>query len=90
MYPALCSIFQKHGYALAVHGSMIRDFDLIAVPWTNKVSSPESVVSAIVEERLAARITGDPELKPHGRLAYTLVVGFGECQCDLSFMPHKK
>ena len=27
LYPDLCKLFQKHGYALAVHGSLARDFE---------------------------------------------------------------
>jgi len=30
----LKEVARSHGYALAVHGSMTRDFDLIAVPWS--------------------------------------------------------
>ena len=88
MYPALCSFFQRHGYALAVHGSLARDFDLIAVPWVEDVATPETVIASISDCGLAARVVGEPERKPHGRIAYTLSVGFGECACDLSFMPN--
>ena len=89
MYPALCAVFQRHGYALAVHGSLARDFDLIAVPWTEEAAPAAAVLAAIAADGLAAHVVGDPEQKPHGRLAYTLSVGFGECACDLSFMPNK-
>ena len=36
LYPDLAEIAREHGYALAVHGSLARDFDLIAVPWREK------------------------------------------------------
>jgi len=36
-----------HGYALAVHGSLARDIDLIAVPWRPTVSAPAALVEAI-------------------------------------------
>lgn len=85
LYPALCSVFQRHGYALSVHGSLARDFDLIAVPWVENVSSPKVVLAAIVSEGFAVNVVGEPENKPHGRVSYTLSVGFGECACDLSF-----
>ena len=84
MYPKLCEIFRKHGYALAVHGTLARDFDLIAVPWQDTVSSL-NVVLEEVTNTFAVQIIGQPEVKPHKRLAYTLSVGFGECACDLSF-----
>ena len=29
----LCDVAREMGYALALHGSMNRDMDLIAVPW---------------------------------------------------------
>lgn len=32
MYQELAEICRAHGYALAIHGSMARDFDLIAIP----------------------------------------------------------
>lgn len=85
MYPGLCSVFQKHGYALAVHGSLARDFDLIAVPWTEKPSDPETVISEMLKVYAVSVI--DSLVKNHGRIAYTISVGFGECALDLSFMP---
>ncbi len=86
LYPELCLIFRRHGYALAVHGSLARDFDLVAIPWTEEVSAPDDVLREVMEV-FAVKIIGAPELKPHGRLAYTLSVGFGECAADVSFMP---
>lgn len=87
MYPSLCALFHNHGYALAVHGSLARDFDLIAIPWTDCAEEPDEVIASIANASMASRVVGVPENKPHGRIAYTLSVGFGECACDLSFMP---
>ena len=86
LYPKLAYIFHQWGYALAVHGSMARDFDLIAVPWEDTAASPDVVLQKVLKE-FALTIVGEPVKKMHGRLAYTLSVGFGECACDLSFMP---
>jgi len=36
-----------HGYALAVHGSELRDLDLIAVPWHEDATTAEEVAEAI-------------------------------------------
>ena len=44
LYPDLAAICISHGYALAVHGSLARDFDLIAVPWAAQTSPPELVL----------------------------------------------
>lgn len=37
------------GYALATHGSLSRDIDLIACPWTEDATNPRSLVMALLE-----------------------------------------
>ncbi len=88
MYPDLAKLFIENGYALAVHGSLARDFDLIAFPWSYKLTPRKKMLEKIVKT-FAVRIIGKPEKKPFGRLAYTLSVGFGECAFDLSFLQMK-
>ena len=85
LYPDLAAICIKHGYALAVHGSLARDFDLIAVPWAAQTSRPEIVLKEITET-FCIEVLGEPETKNHGRVAYSIGVGFGECCLDFSFI----
>lgn len=87
LYPEWAQIARDHGYALAIHGSLARDVDLICIPWTDNPSTPEQVIQDITSKFAARRVGGPPSVKPHGRLAYTLSLGFGECAADLSFMP---
>lgn len=89
IYPGLAAITRAHGYALAAHGSMARDFDLVCIPWVETVSHPDEVVKAITLAYAIKQI-GEPEQKNHGRVAYTINLGFGECSLDLSFMPAVK
>lgn len=35
------------GYCLALHGSMVRDLDLVAVPWVDDAAPPEVLVEAL-------------------------------------------
>lgn len=86
LYPELAKIFQKHGYALAVHGSLARDFDLIAVPWIDNPSKQEDVIKEITET-FAIKQVGEPYGRPPARMAYTLSIGHGDCSMDLSFFP---
>ena len=86
LYPDLCPIFHRHGYALAVHGSLARDFDLIAVPWAEFVSPPDVVLAGITST-FAVNLVGGLTAKPHGRLCQAISVGHGQCAVDLSFMP---
>lgn len=86
LYPQLAEIAREHGYALAVHGSMARDMDLICVPWRDFPADPDTVITAFTT-RFAIREVHTRELKHHGRYVTTLSIGFGECCIDLSFMP---
>lgn len=86
MYPALAEIAREHGYALAVHGSMARDFDVVCIPWVDAPSDPADVVAAMCKT-FAITPVGEPETRQHGRLIFTLLVKFGNCFLDLSFMP---
>lgn len=65
----LRELFRDHGWALALHGSCIRDLDFIAVPWVQKHPTvPAALVGAIESE--FERVAEGPTWKPHGRLAY--------------------
>ena len=87
LYPELADLVRKHGYALAIHGTLGRDMDLIAVPWVSLPDEPKTVVDAITT-KFAVKETGGPaEIREHGRLVYTLSLAFGECFIDLSFTP---
>jgi len=86
LYPELAKIFQRHGYALAVHGSLAKDFDLIAIPWSETLSPAEDVIREITDG-YAIRQIGEPTHRRYGRIAYTISIGHGECALDLSFFP---
>jgi len=86
MYHEIAEVARKHGYALAIHGSLQRDFDLIAIPWTESPAQPEIVVAELTAE-FGLKSVGDIGHKPHGRIVYTLACGWGECFLDLGFMP---
>ena len=90
LYPELAKLAREHGYALAIHGSLRRDFDLIAVPWVEAPSDPETLVEAFMSTFALHRTKMDPVEKLHGRIAYTISVGFGYSALDLSFMPLRK
>jgi hypothetical protein len=86
LYPELATIAREHGYALAVHGSLQRDMDLICIPWVEQPSEPKDVVAAITS-KFSIRTIGEPNTTHHGRERWTVSIAFGECFIDLSFMP---
>lgn len=49
LYPGLCIVARKHGYALAIHGTLVADMDLIAVPWTDQAVDAETLKDALTQ-----------------------------------------
>jgi len=86
MYPWLSQVSKEHGYALAIHGSMKRDFDLIAVPWTEKASDTLTFVKSFIGACNGTIEKDYPGPKPHGRWAWAIQLGEG-CYIDLSVLP---
>lgn len=89
-------IARSCGYALAIHGTLGRDIDLLACPWTDEAVSAEELADRIGqglawivvrsgENEERPHLVG-PEHKAHGRLAWSLPY-MGEWQIDLSVMP---
>ena len=85
IYPDMAELVRKHGYALSIHGSLRRDFDLVCIPWADEVSTPDQVVEAITSEFAFTR-DKYPTQKNHGRICYTIHISWGECRFDLSFV----
>lgn len=102
LYPMLERIARRHGYALAVHGSLHRDFDLIAVPWVEEASDALALIKAMKKATRTVtlheetdRLVKDcrPTKKPHGRTSYSLHVtnyGMYGGYLDISVMPKRR
>lgn len=86
LYPKLAEVTREHGYALAVHGSLANDFDLICIPWVENPSTPAEVVDAITS-KFALKVRGEADTTHHGRVRHPIGISFGTCFIDLSFMP---
>jgi hypothetical protein len=96
----LRAVARELGYALGVHGSLARDIDLIAAPWTEQAVSAAELATAIqkcAEEKNGQAFptphedgeyfrAGSPGAKPHGRLNWCFHLGGGP-YIDLSVMP---
>ncbi len=87
------------GYAIAIHGSMRRDLDIIAVPWVEEAAAPEELVRAIsvavdgfvigAEDKQMKRGTIEPgSPHPHGRMVWNICWG-GIPFIDLGIMPRR-
>ena len=96
--PHLQQVARECGYALAVHGSMATDLDLIACPWVPDAVSAEELIEALRTSHVGGTLgtqnsvdgkPGSPEHKPHGRRAWSIY--FSETctgpYLDVSVMP---
>ena len=90
-YAVLWSDFRKAalelGWALALHGSMASDMDIMAMPWTEEAKPTEELVKAI-SDRIGRTVWSDTHFKPHfdkphGRIVYTFCIS-GDFYIDLS------
>ncbi len=86
----------RYGYALAVHGSLKRDIDLIACPWRDSACDAHSVAAEI--KKVTEAIIGfarerecdpNPSKMPCGRLAWSFYLTHEDTgpYIDLSVMP---
>lgn len=89
------NIAREYGYTLAVHGSLARDIDMVAVPWTEQAADPERLLTDLrgAAVGIFGRARFDPTEgwteKPHGRIARSIHV---YCEghffyFDISVMP---
>lgn len=92
LIPRIKEIALGYGYTIAIHGSMLRDLDLLAVAW-NKDSSTdyESMMDDIQKAIGGTMFINElahlgKENKPHGRISYCLNF-IGDWYVDISVIP---
>lgn len=95
-YTVLWPSFRKAaldcGWAVALHGSMASDMDMMAMPWTDEAKSVEDLVKAL-SDCIGVTIWKGHHFtphhgKPHGRVVYTLSI-FSDFYIDLSVISPK-
>lgn len=74
--PAIREAAKEHGYAIGMHGSTRRDFDLMAMQWRSDASDKDSLTRAIADAACGIRREGayDWEKKPNNRVATSLPI----------------
>lgn len=87
-FVAMCKTAREFGYALALHGSMQRDCDIIAVPWTDAAIGSDELIAVLLERHGLLLGAGGKTQKPHGRIAVPLMMG-GHFYFDISVMPRQ-
>jgi hypothetical protein len=74
--PAIREAAKEHGYAIGLHGSTRRDFDLMAMRWREGASDKDTLARAIADAACGIRREGayDWEAKPSGRVATSIPI----------------
>lgn len=93
MIDPIRKVARQLGYAIGVHGSLAKDIDLIAAPWTEEAVEAIVLIKAIqhIVKAFTAGAWGQfshdamPQAKPHGRLAWS--INFWGGFFDISVMP---
>ncbi len=78
--PAIREAAQGCGYAVGLHGSERRDFDLIAVPWRDGCDTPDALARALAVASCGLTRQGgyEWEAKPLGRITTSIPI----CWCE--------
>lgn len=78
--PAIRKAAREHGYAIGVHGSLRRDFDLIAMRWHDGASDKDTLAHAIAMAACGISRDGpyEWEQKPSGRVATSFPICWTE------------
>lgn len=86
LIPRLVQIGREHGYAMAIHGSMTTDLDIVAIPWIDEAAKAEDLIEAVrvavdghipdtndpvIKEQFAEHFK-NPADRPHGRKAWSM------------------
>lgn len=90
MIPYITRIGVDNGWGIAVHGSMCRDLDLLAVPWTDEAIPANELIAKLckmTDGELQQETAGTE--KPHGRKAYTITFKGAWHFIDLSIVDNR-
>lgn len=83
--PNIITEAKYHGYAIGLHGSLRRDLDLIAVPWTDDHSDKDELARAVQEAACGmSSAKYQWEKKPCGRWAASFPICWTEMTNELS------
>jgi hypothetical protein len=86
MLGPLVAVAKDYGYALTLHGSLVRDFDMVAIPWVPDAHSGLELIIALAQTCGGIIHSEVPIDKPHGRQTWIIQVHQG-LYLDVSVMP---
>jgi len=79
-YEPIKKIALKYGYNLLLNGSMNRDFDLVAVPWSKELGNVDTMIQEIADFVGGCNqplTDAQRNCFPHGRISYIIDINRG-------------
>ena len=81
------------GWALALHGSLSRDMDILAMPWVENATDADTLINTIIEKCFEDNIISQygkkiVTNKPHGRKCYLIPI-YEDIYLDISIMDNR-
>jgi hypothetical protein len=79
------------GWAVALHGSLSRDMDIIAMKWEENCTDAETMINTIIENCFGDSVVSQYGTrwvrgeKPHGRTCVAIPI-YGDHYLDISFV----
>lgn len=93
MYEDIRICAMELGWAVALHGSLKSDMDIMAMPWNESAVKFETLVSAICGlfegNEMAGQYSVDYKSKPHGRVVATIPI-WEDFYLDISTIDARK
>ena len=76
-FPEIREIAAECGWAVGVHGSVVHDLDLMAMPWVENHLPADEFVRKLAErvDNQHRDFVKDTTSKPNGRVVYTIFAG---------------
>lgn len=88
MFPKMRETAANLGWALGIHGSVVHDLDVMAMPWTEDHADADTLaknLAGVCNHWEECQYTKHEGEKPCGRIVYTIPAGAS--YIDLSVMP---
>lgn len=78
------------GWAVALHGSLSRDMDIMAMPWVEDCTDADTMIDTIISRCFGDNLIAEYGRKkvtdkPHGRISYVVPI-YGDIYLDISVM----
>lgn len=91
IWESIRKIVYEHGWGAGLHGSLSRDMDIIAIPWSEDAINADTLIDIIIEKCFENNILAKygkqviRNSKPHGRICYAIPIT-EELYLDISIM----